>query len=791
MNPVIPLNMKTLLITILALTSFHLNAQTWVPVPDAGFQTYLTSHYTAGAFSTSGGNFYIDSDHPDIQAEDSLNLNYIGIANLEGIQAFENIWFLSCYSCGINNLPDTLPALIRYLNLDYNQLTSLPALPPALKYLHCGFNQLTVIPDLPSNFRRLLCSDNQLTTLPDLPPLVNELGCHNNQLTVLPDLPPSLKGLTCANNQLTVLPDLPDSLLVLVCYNNQLTTLPDLPDHLTDLLCSTNQLTILPDLPSTLVALDCSLNQLIELTNLPGGLQNLWCNDNQITCFGEFPSSIQFFSGANGPFVCVPNHIAAMDVVFKASHPLCVENDPVNNPHNCPGASGIQGSTFYDSLSNCTTDGIYSHIPLLLFDDNSNLLLSGTSFSDGEYYFPAGPGSYEIRVDTTLLSSSIEVTCPQNNLSNTSVSAANPLANGGDFGLNCAGFDLGVQSIVPTGWVFPGQTHHVTVLAGDITALFGAYCAEGISGQVNVTVYGPGTMFFGGSPVNVSGTTATYNVSDFGALGANEFVVDILTDTTATAGNQFCVYVTVTTTASGETNTMNNDYMYCYDVINSYDPNNKETHPKIVDPGFTNEFTYTIHFQNTGNAPAFNIRLGDTLDLNLDLSTFKVVSASDAYTTTLNSDTRLLTVRFPNIMLPDSTTDPEGSIGYIQYRIKPVAGLSEGTVIENTAYIYFDYNTPIITNTSENLFSETAGVNEFKEEMIQLYPNPSDSQVFVRLEKGKIEHIAMYDLKGTLVKLITSGEKQVSIDVSNLKAGVYLISVQTDQSVITKRLIVR
>jgi uncharacterized repeat protein (TIGR01451 family) len=116
----------------------------------------------------------------------------------------------------------------------------------------------------------------------------------------------------------------------------------------------------------------------------------------------------------------------------------------------------------------------------------------------------------------------------------------------------------------------------------------------------------------------------------------------------------------------------------------------KEVYPVNVLPGYDDWFTYTIHFQNTGNAPAFNIRLRDTLDANLDINSFEVRGYSHPAQISLNGN--ILTVRFNNIMLPDSTTDYEGSMGYFQYRIKPLPNLPLGTQIENTAYIYFDYN---------------------------------------------------------------------------------------------------
>jgi hypothetical protein len=54
--------------------------------------------------------------------------------------------------------------------------------------------------------------------------------------------------------------------------------------------------------------------------------------------------------------------------------------------------------------------------------------------------------------------------------------------------------------------------------------------------------------------------------------------------------------------------------------------------------------------------------------------------------------------------------DPEGSHGFVSFRVAPRAGLPEGTVIENTAGIVFDQNSPVITNTVRNTL--TYGVTE-------------------------------------------------------------------------------
>lgn len=253
---------------------------------------------------------------------------------------------------------------------------------------------------------------------------------------------------------------------------------------------------------------------------------------------------------------------------------------------------------------------------------------------------------------------------------------------------------------------------------------YGLNCAIGTSGQMIVNVSGAAqysASAAGALVPMVSGNTFTYNIADFGTINNNsDFDLLFTTDTTATAGDTICVSVVITPTL-GDINSTNNTYNFCYPVINSYDPNKKEVYPVDVLPNYNDWFTYTIHFQNTGSAPAFNIRLRDTLDANLNLETFEVINYSHANTWQIYN--KGLVFNFQNIMLPDSTSNPEGSKGFVQYRIKPKAGMPNGSQIKNTAFIYFDYNAPIVTNTTINHFGIPASLNEkFINKIVNIFP---------------------------------------------------------------------
>jgi uncharacterized repeat protein (TIGR01451 family) len=143
----------------------------------------------------------------------------------------------------------------------------------------------------------------------------------------------------------------------------------------------------------------------------------------------------------------------------------------------------------------------------------------------------------------------------------------------------------------------------------------------------------------------------------------------------------------------------------CLPIVDSFDPNDKQVSPigftenNYVRPG--TELEYTIRFQNTGTAEAVNIVVIDTLSTDLDMTRFQMMSVSHPYKLAVSGKGRpILTWTFTNINLPDSTTNEPESHGYIKFKIKPNEGIAEGTIIENFADIYFDFNEPVRTNTT-------------------------------------------------------------------------------------------
>ena len=707
--------------------------------------------------------------------------------------------YLNSLDCSNNNLSSlpTLPNMLTQITCDNNVLSVFPAMPASLYSISCRSNQLSTLPALGSGLTTLYCDHNILSTFPAFSSSLNYLSCDYNSLTTFPAFGSSLSYFSCTNNQLGLLPAFSNSMSEVHLSNNQLTVLPPLSSSLSRLYCNDNPLVTLPTLPNSLNELDCQNTSLTGLPSLPGALYALWCGNNNINCFPVFPFSLTDslnFGITPNPFTCLPNYIPAMTWATLA-RPLC----GAGNVSGCASSLGIVGFVYNDSISNCvkdTTDRIYVNVPLKCYGTNNNLLSQTFTAVNGVYDFPESSGMYTVKIDTANVPYTYQ--CASPGLDTTLLlSPLNSLVQGVNFDIVCKpGFDVGTRSIMSMGLPFPGETHVLKIMAGDMSHWYNMHCAGGMSGQVQITINGP-VSYTGVTPgalvPTVSGNVLTYPISNFDLVhNSTDFGLVLTTATLAQNGDQICVNVAVSP-SGGDNDTSNNSFDYCYYVVNSHDPNVKQTCPDTVGERYQDYFTYTIHFQNTGTAPALNIRLLDTLDAKLDLTTFELMNYSHTNVASLTG--RLLTFNFHNINLPDSTSDSEGSIGYVQYRIKPIANLLYGTTILNKADIYFDFNPPVTTNTSVNRFMRvpppvTVNIDEHKSNAFSIYPNPATEHITINYPSAsKNFMVTLYDVLGSVVKSVNCKNAVTTISVGDLASGVYFIKVADGTNTSVQRMV--
>ena len=227
-------------------------------------------------------------------------------------------------------------------------------------------------------------------------------------------------------------------------------------------------------------------------------------------------------------------------------------------------------------------------------------------------------------------------------------------------------------------------------------------------------------------------------------------------------------------------------------VVNSYDPNDKlvlqgsEIHIDDV-----NEYLhYIVRFQNTGTASAIHVRIEDTLHESLDWNTIQILNSSHNYRVEIKDGNQMEFI-FNNINLPYEDENEEGSNGFIAYKIKPIAGTQIGDfIIGNEAYIYFDYNLPIITNTtSTEVVEETSSVSVHNlNDLISVYPNPTNGVLHISSKGNTIlEEVKIYNLQGR--ELFNSVQNLETIHIEDFSSGIYLMNIKTNQGIISKRVI--
>lgn len=164
-------------------------------------------------------------------------------------------------------------------------------------------------------------------------------------------------------------------------------------------------------------------------------------------------------------------------------------------------------------------------------------------------------------------------------------------------------------------------------------------------------------------------------------------------------------------------------------VVNSFDPNDKialggDTYSK----GSSTPINYIIRFQNTGSASAINVKIEDILDKQFKGSELQILDMSHPGRVQIKNNT--VEFIFDNINLPDSKTDEKNSHGYISFSVYPDYYVPLNYKIDNKASIYFDYNTPIVTNTFSILVAKDTDMDGIIDErdncILKVNPDQSD-----------------------------------------------------------------
>lgn len=233
----------------------------------------------------------------------------------------------------------------------------------------------------------------------------------------------------------------------------------------------------------------------------------------------------------------------------------------------------------------------------------------------------------------------------------------------------------------------------------------------------------------------------------------------------------------------------------CRENIGSYDPNDKLAFPAgvseehLIRPGTALE--YQIRFQNTGTDTAFTVVIRDTLSAKLDITSFRPGTSSHSYDYEIYGN-GILKFTFNDILLPDSNINEVASHGFVKFKIRPKASLEPGSTVKNQAGIYFDFNAPVITNTTWHTIEEdfievlTTTTDFDYSPLVQIAPNPVSKRAFVEIAGYSLngEKFSLYTITGQLKYQQKLIHNQVDFSKVDLAPGLYYFRIESTDKLI-------
>jgi len=507
------------------------------------------------------------------------------------------------------------------------------------------------------------------------------------------------------------------------------------------------------------------------------------------TYFGDGTTDSTVLSSISG--IAVINHSYASSGTYTIKHLLfngSAKLDSISFTITYNYCRTIQTFYYLDVNSNCiydTTVDFPIYLPIATEVDSNGIVIDTLSSTSGFTFSAYGnPGdTYTFKV-VNHAPGDIP-TCPSTGtLSNVLPSDTSNIPTD-FFAFNCSslsGFDL--QEFVS----FRAGRH---AAGGDII-VDNTYCTPTTATLVaTLSKYNFGSANF--IPTSVSGNAITW---DLGILSSVifyplhiHFTMNVVTGPLYVPGDTLSSSYTVSP-VTGDVNPLNNYDIRIDTVTSSYDPNYMDVIPfGYISAGTT--LTYSIAFENTGNDTAHNIYILDTLSNNLDISSFKVLTASSEMITTKQKDVlhNILRFDFPGINLPDSTHHDLCN-GLLMYSINAKGGLPQGTLIPNEAGIYFDDNPVVMTNTDTDIIGHPTGINAINTtDNIQIFPNPVANELTIQTQNSAFNSFTITNSIGQALIQKPIINNVTKVNVQSLPGGLYYISFRGNNGMEVKKFV--
>lgn len=512
---------------------------------------------------------------------------------------------------------------------------------------------------------------------------------------------------------------------------------------------------------------------------------------------GYYQTSLNVASGTPAVVMVNPNWLSVngystlmgpQTVLTSACNGADTLNIPVNCNNSCSNTSCVSVYVFCDANNNGVMDS--GELPIanapvqflintmnqlaVVYTDSSGLAQYCSNYFLNQYVFAQISQSWLQQHGYT-----------SNNTLLTVLTSPAGTANTGYYGINCGGTGSQCADLwtTVTPWIgyYQGQTNYIKLNIGNY--------GPGTGYTYTVTMNFPAGVTPVPSSINlpgyvISGNTITWNLTNaYPGYSYSDVIQFICPSGIPNGTAHYYTSLIAATNNTTDCNTNNNNGNLLQLVGSSYDPNDKSVdHETAINPATVETLTYTIRFQNTGTAPAQNIYILDTLSAQLDWATLEILETSHPMQL-IDMGNGVKRFDFPQIWLPEESANEPMSHGHVVYRIREKATNGIGSEIKNTAHIFFDWNDPIVTNTTYNVNS-TLGLETLDKNSVHVFPNPASTLLQI-ISDNELQKIEVVDLTGKVMLLRTAQGLNEQIDLNNFETGLYLVRLQTNAGMTT------
>ncbi|MEH6764883.1 MAG: T9SS type A sorting domain-containing protein [Aequorivita antarctica] len=660
--------------------------------------------------------------------------------NLELLYAFTNQ--LTNIDIGSNiNLEEIVVAQNQLTSLDISQN-------PNLTYLDFSTNNLSNI-DISNNPDLLSIRgfNNQLSNIDvSNKPVLQQLLVNGNDLTSIDvSQNPELVILTCGENPIASLDVSQNIGLKGIEFSNTLVSEIDLSNN--PLLCG-----VVGNNNFSLNYVNIKSGNNIELTNS--------------NCYASYFMDIglNLLNNPNLQFVCVDDaSFAAVNFTEVTPNATFIEDCSIANGD----LNHITGTVTYDDEGNGCDGGDAGVSGLLVNTTDGTNNFATTTINTGDYNLTVAENTYTTTVLGLLPYFSLspaQAVDTFTGFNQTEVAdfciAPTTTAN-----------DLAV-TFVPLTAARPGFEARYKLVYENVGT-------TQLSGNVELDFDGALVTFVEATPTetSINGNTISWDYSNLNPFETRsiEVVFDVAEPPVVEQGDVL-PYIATINPVSGDAAPDDNVFQLNQIVVNSFDPNDKQVLEgyQVLFENVDEYLHYVVRFQNMGTASAINVRVQDALEEKLDWTTLKVLDASHAMETQLVNGT--IDFVFDDINLPTAASDPEGSQGFVAFKVRPASTVQLDDVVANAADIYFDYNAAIVTNTVFTKFVDVLGVADFEALKVVAFPNPANDILNIQAE-GSILSIEIMNVLGQTLLTSKGNSNREQIDISGLSAGNYFVRV--------------